>query len=190
MVYFTLWLIGGLGAEVDTVAKNRRFIFGLSLGILASILSSCVSPPTETVANVQVGQVAPGFKLLDLTGKQVSLDQFRGKIVMLDFWATWCGPCRMTMPLIESLQKEYADRLVLLAVNLQEPKETVLDYTRAQGIHSRVLLDEDGAVGEIYGAQSIPMQVLIDKQGVIRHIQMGYGSRTASQLRAQIDKLP
>ena len=86
---------------------------------------------------LEIGQAAPNFKLPDLSGQQVSLDQYKGKVVMLDFWATWCGPCRMTMPLMESIQKEYADTLVLLAVNLQEPRDVVRDYVRAQNIHSR-----------------------------------------------------
>jgi hypothetical protein len=79
--------------------------------------------------------------------------------------------------------------LILLTVNLQEPKDVVRDYVRAQSIHSRVLLDEEGSVGSLYGTDSIPMQILIDKQGIVRIIQAGYGPGTASQLRAEIGKL-
>jgi hypothetical protein len=93
------------------------------------------------------------------------------------------------MPIVENLQKEFADATVLLTINLQEPRDVVRDYIRAQGIHSRVLLDEEGAVGAMYGAQSIPLQILIDKQGIIRFIMAGYGPRMASQLRAEINKL-
>jgi len=138
---------------------------------------------------VQIGRAAPAFKLPDLSGQEVSLDQYKGRVVMLDFWATWCGPCRMTMPLLETLQKEYAGNLILLAVNLQEPKDAVRDYVRAQNIHSRVLLDREGSVGEVYGTDSIPMQILIDKQGIVRHVQVGYGPGVASKLRSEIEKL-
>ena len=109
--------------------------------------------------------------------------------VIVDFWAPWCGPCRMTMPVVENLQKEYADSLVLLTINLQETQDVVRDYIRAQGIHSRVLLDEEAAVATMFGATGIPMQILIDKQGVIRFIMTGYGTGMASTLRTEINKL-
>ena len=95
----------------------------------------------------------------------------------------------MTMPILETIQKEYPNDLTLLAVNLQEPRDVVRDYVKAQSIHARVLLDEIGTVGETYGSESIPMQVLIDKQGIVRHIQIGFGVNTASQLRQEINKL-
>src|SRR3974377_928295 len=79
---------------------------------------------------VAVGQPAPEFQLSDLGGNQVSLAQFRGKVVVLDFWATWCGPCRMTMPVMESIQQQYAGQLVLLAINLEEPMDDVREYVR------------------------------------------------------------
>ena len=137
----------------------------------------------------ELGQPAPDFSLPDLGGQQVSLSRFRGKIVMLDSWATWCGPFRMTLPVVERLQKEYADSMVVLAVNLQETHDIVNDYVRAHGIHSRVLLDEEGSVGLMYGAESIPLQVLIDKQGVVRYAMPGYGPRMAAVLREEINKL-
>jgi thiol-disulfide isomerase/thioredoxin len=171
------------------VAKRNAFAVCLVLCISAMILSGCARRPPESEPMLEIGQPAPSFKLPDLSGQQVSLDQYKGKIVMLDFWATWCGPCRMTMPLMENLQKEFADTMVLLAINVQEPHDEVRDYIRAQGIHSRVLLDEEGLVGKKYGTESIPLQILIDKQGILRFIQAGYGPRTLSQLRAEISKL-
>jgi thiol-disulfide isomerase/thioredoxin len=153
------------------------------------IFSGCARRPPESEPMLEIGQAAPKFKLPDLSGAQVSLDQFKGKIVMLDLWATWCGPCRMTMPIVENLQKEFADTMVVLTINLQDPRDVVRDYIRAQGIHSRVLLDENGTVGTMYGAESIPMQILIDKQGIIRFVMAGYSPRMASQLRSEINKL-
>ena len=169
---------------------NGKALIYVTLCISVLILSSCARPPQESEPAVQIGQPAPNFKLRDLAGRQVSLDQFKGNVVMLDFWATWCGPCRMTMPVMESLQKEYANRMVLLTIDLQEPLDVVRDYVRAHGIHSIVLLDEEGSVGEVYGASPIPMQFLIDKQGIIRHVQMGFEPGMAIPLRSQIDRLP
>lgn len=160
---------------------------GTLLILSALMLSSCSRPPSAPL--LQIGSPAPKFTLPDLNGRQVSLDQFKGKVVMLDFWATWCGPCRMTMPLLGNLEKEYRDTMILLAINLQEPKNVVRDYVQKQNINSQVLLDENGSVGEVYGTDSIPMQVLIDKNGIVRHIQVGFSPRMATQLRSVIDSL-
>lgn len=149
-------------------------------------LASCIYSP-EVMVNI--GQPAPDFKLSDLGGQEVSLEKFEGKIILLDFWATWCNPCRMTMPVVEKLSKEYPDDMVLLAVNMQESKNVVEKYAFEQAISSRILLDEEGTVSAAYGAYAIPMQFLIDRSGIVRHIQTGYGSNMASQMRMQIESL-
>ena len=157
-------------------------VLALSLGTL----SSCVYRP-EPVVNI--GQPAPYFKLPDMEGSEVSLEKFKGKIVLLDFWASWCNPCRMTMPVVEKLSKEYSDDMIVLAVNMQESKKIVEKYTFEQAINSRILLDEKGMVSAAYGAYAIPMQFLIDRAGIVRHIQTGYNSYMASRMRIQIESL-
>jgi thiol-disulfide isomerase/thioredoxin len=137
---------------------------------------------------LEVGKPAPQFSLPDLDGKQISLEQYKGKVVLLDFWATWCGPCRMTMPVLEKLRKEYADSLVLLAINLQEPRDEVRNYMQQQGLKSHVLLDEKGSLGEVYGTEAIPMQVLIDKEGIVREVKTGFSPRLEQQLRQRIQQ--
>ncbi len=132
---------------------------------------------------------ASSFKLRNLAGREVSLDQFKGKVVLLDFWATWCEPCRMTMPLLEKLQKDNPKGFTLLAINLGDSADTVREYVRAQNISSEVLLDEDGAVGSAYGAEGIPFQVLIDKNGIIRRVKMGGDPLFIAQLGVEIQKL-
>jgi thiol-disulfide isomerase/thioredoxin len=173
--------------EGETVTKAKTLVASLILGISAMILASCSRAPSGSEATVEVGQQAPKFKLPDLSGQEVALDQYKGKIVMLDFWATWCGPCRMSMPILENLQKEYPNDMTLLAVNLQEPRDAVRDFVREQNIHSRVVLDESGTVGETYGAGAIPMQVLIDRQGIVRYVIVGV--KSASELRKMINNL-
>ena len=157
--------------------------------VLASFLgtfSSCIYRP-ESMINI--GQSAPSFKLSDLDGNEISLEKYKGKIVLLDFWATWCAPCRMTMPVIEKLSKEYQDDMIVLAVNMYEPKDVVEKYAFEQAIRTQILLDEEGVVSATYGAYAIPMNFLIDRYGIVRHIQTGYGSNMASQMRAQIEQL-
>jgi thiol-disulfide isomerase/thioredoxin len=166
----------------------KKAVLILVLLLLAVAIGGCARGPSGE-ESPEVGQAAPNFKLADLSGREVSLDQFRGKIVMLDFWATWCGPCRLTMPVLENLQKEYPQVLTLLAINLAEPRDLVRSYVQRQNISSMVLLDQDGRVGEAYRSESIPMQVLIDQKGVIRRVTVGYSSRLANQLRSAIEEL-
>jgi thiol-disulfide isomerase/thioredoxin len=132
---------------------------------------------------------APNFKLRNLNGREVTLDQFKGKVVLLDFWATSCNPCRMTMPLLERLQREFPKGMTLLAINLAESEDVVRDYIQEQNLDSEVLMDEDGAVGAAYGAYAIPFQVLIDKEGNIRSVRVGLGPGTIAQLREEIRNL-
>jgi thiol-disulfide isomerase/thioredoxin len=169
------------------VKLGKTLAAWMALILGAALSTTCARPAPEQA--VEIGTPAPVFKLQNLAGRQVSLDQFRGKVVLLDFWATWCNPCRMTMPLVEKLQKEYSDTLALLAVNLQEPEAVVKDYVQKQGINSEVLLDENGSVGESYGTESIPMQVLIDRNGIVRNIHIGYSPSMISKLRAEIQQL-
>jgi thiol-disulfide isomerase/thioredoxin len=173
--------------EGETLMNKKMAMALLILSFSAILFSSCSRGPSGPEGMVEVGREAPKFKLPDLSGQDVSLDQYRGKIVMLDFWATWCGPCRMSMPILEDLQKEYPNDLTLLAINLQEPRDGVRDFVKENGIHSRVLLDESGKVGETYGASGIPMQVVIDRQGIVRYVVLGV--RAAAELRQMVNKL-
>ena len=110
---------------------------------------------------------APGFSLNDLEGNQVSLSDFRGKLVFLNFWATWCPPCRAEMPSMQTLHEELAEEeFTILAVDLQESKRDVADFIAENGFTFPVLLDTRGQVGSQYGARSIPTTYLIDKNGM------------------------
>ncbi len=174
-------------AMVSSYLKRATLI--VSAVLAASVLHLQCGGSRFAPGSLEVGQEAPAFELPDLAGRSVSLHQYQGKLVLVDFWATWCGPCRLSMPMLEELQKEYPNELVLLAVNLQEPADDVRRYVTMQRIRSLVLLDEDGSVGGAYGSESIPMQVLIDQKGIIRHVQIGFSPNMGARLRGEIDKL-
>jgi thiol-disulfide isomerase/thioredoxin len=111
---------------------------------------------------------AEDFALSSLEGANVKLSDYRGKVVFLNFWATWCPPCRSEMPSMERLSlKLKAGGLEILAVDLQEPKDTVQKFVKDNGISFTVLLDSTGGVGGAWGAQSIPTTYLIDRKGAI-----------------------
>ncbi len=112
---------------------------------------------------------APDFTLQNLSGKEVSLSDFHGNIVFLNFWATWCPPCRQEMPSMQRLHETFKDNdFVMLAVNLQESEATVKDFLKNNPYTFPVLLDSEGAIGGgMFGVSSIPTTYLIDKEGAI-----------------------
>ena len=116
------------------------------------------------------GPSAPDFTLPDKYGKKVSLGDFRGRPVLVDFWATWCGPCRATMPKIERLHKKYGSQLQVVGINIEGNSPEVLAYLEEGRYSFRVLFDGgnwDGVVARSYGVTSIPRTFLIDSQGRI-----------------------
>jgi thiol-disulfide isomerase/thioredoxin len=111
---------------------------------------------------------ADDFELESLAGGTVKLSSYRGRVVFLNFWATWCPPCRSEMPSMERLSKLLRDTgLEIVAVDLQEPKDTVQAFVKEKALTFTVLLDASGAVGGAWGAQSIPTTYLIDRKGFI-----------------------
>jgi len=106
------------------------------------------------------------FTLPDLQGNQVSLSAFKGKVVLLNFWATWCPPCRKEIPSMERLYKKYGDQgFEIVGVDLQESHATVADFVKEFGMTYTVLLDNKGETGATYGARSIPTSYIIDRSG-------------------------
>ncbi|MBN2736374.1 MAG: TlpA family protein disulfide reductase [Spirochaetales bacterium] len=108
------------------------------------------------------------FQLKNLKGQPVKLSDQKGKVVLLNFWATWCGPCRSEMPSMEKLYQKYrSSGFEILAVDLQEAAETVSEFAKEQGYSFPILLDTTGEQAQAYGARGIPTSYLIDKQGYI-----------------------
>lgn len=126
---------------------------------------------------VRVGDEAPNFRLRDLDGNLTSLSQFRGKVVLLNFWATWCGPCRVEMPAMEQLYRSFPRReFQILAVSTDSQGVAVTrPFQRKIGLTFPILHDTDMEVGVTYGARSLPMTLMVDRQGVVR--QKIFGAR-------------
>ena len=125
-------------------------------------------------ANALEGKPAPAFELDDLEGKTVKLADLKGSVVVLDFWATWCGPCRKGMPILDKVAQERKDKgLKVYAVNLQEDKETVDAFVKQTKLGLPVLLDLQGETGQAYGANAIPETVIIGKDGNVKKVIIG-----------------
>ncbi len=131
-----------------------------------------------------VGKPAPDFELETLDGSKFRLSQSRGKILVLEFWATWCGPCVDTLPQIHRIVKELEDQGVrLVAVNLQESPEAINSLLERLELDPTVALDRDGVVAEQYAAVAIPQTVIVDAAGNVARLFVGGGRQYDQQLR-------
>lgn len=116
----------------------------------------------------------PAFTLTGLDGKTHALSEYRGRVVILNFWATWCGPCREEIPAMGAVVRQYRQRgLALLAVNYKEPATTVRPFVDKLPIDGTVLLDPDGAVYKQFGSLGLPATYLVDRTGNARFWRMG-----------------
>jgi peroxiredoxin len=153
-----------------------------------SITSNGTSDKSAEVSPNAIKTKAINFKLKDLNGQELSLSDLKGKKVFLNFWATWCPPCKAEMPEIEKLYQETKDSdLVIVAVEIGEPLDTVKPFIHNNKYNFKVLLDSDQSVATKYNITSIPTSYFIDTEGniVSKHV----GSMNIDQMKAYIKTL-
>jgi len=137
-------------------------------------------------AVAQVGFLAPDLTLMGLSGESVSLQEFRGQPVILNFWASWCAPCRAEMPALEQVATRYADEgLVVLLVNQGERKRTMSDFLAEMRLTLPVLLDRDLSATMLYRVQALPTTFFIDRDGRIQDLTIG-GPMTDAYLSSRV----
>ena len=137
-----------------------------------------------------VGNKAPDFTLKDLSGKEHKLASYKGKVVLVDFWASWCPPCKRSIPEIDMLYKKYRDQgLVVLAVNVDKDKKNVVDFLKNIAPEITVLLDPDADVVSAYRILGMPTSMIIDRSGIIRNIHVSYTAETLTQYVLEIRPL-
>src|SRR5438876_9925766 len=134
----------------------------------------------QQLGNIKVGEPAPDFEARDLAGNEVLLSSFKGhKVVLLDFWASWCGPCRMAMPELQELHDKLKDRgLQILSVNQRESSGQVKYFVNNGNYTFRAVPDEAGAIGEKYSVSAIPTMVVVDKRGLVQWIRVGFDGQS------------
>src|SRR5262245_6416761 len=173
----TSWIILGVGLLV-----------GLGLGLIlfygipawpagGQPFRAPVTPggPTLTPAPAAVvGAPAPDFTLKNLSGNSVTLSNLKGQVVLINFWATWCGPCRVEMPAIQRRYDAFKDQgLAVLAVNFDEPITDVSAFARSLNLTFTVLLDPDGVVNDLYHVGGYPSTFIVDRSGMITKLHIG-----------------
>jgi thiol-disulfide isomerase/thioredoxin len=145
---------------------------------------------SEGLESVLVGKPAPPIDLDLLGGKKFRLDEYKNKVVVLDFWASWCGPCLQTMPLVDKVAREFAEQGVsLVAINLEESPERIQTALDRLKLETLVALDRDGRVAERYGATAIPQTVIIDRDGKVARLFVGGSPRFDVQLRQALQSV-
>jgi peroxiredoxin len=146
-------------------------------------LDVLADPPPRGFAGV--GDVAPSFQAADLAGATVSLDDFRGRVVVVNFWATWCPPCRVELPELDAYQAAMGDRIVVLGIDTGEPSGTVEPFVRQHGLRFPILLDEGGSISAAYGVTGLPTSLIVDRSGVVRERVTGPMTRDALARRVE-----
>lgn len=165
---------------------RKRLWIGLTL--VAVIFGSAYAVFQQEEEMLPIGSEAPNFKLTALDGKEVELSKLRGKPVYLDFWATWCGPCRAALPHTQQMAKKYGEDAHILTINLRESEERVRAFMQRNNYDFTVLMDTDGAVAKAYRVNGIPTFVVIDAQGKIQFVQVGYTPAIGRKLEAELRK--
>jgi thiol-disulfide isomerase/thioredoxin len=183
--------------------KNRRWTLALLPGSAAALLLALGltwgrSPAPARAAAAEVkspeqleGKPAPDFSLDTLDGKKIKLSDLKKNVVVLDFWATWCPPCRKSLPHVEevSKKKDLADKgLKVLAVNAQEDKAKVEKFMKDNNFTFTVPMDKDGKVMQDYGIQGIPTTIVVSRGGKVHKVFVGFGDDSPKQLDKAIEE--
>jgi peroxiredoxin len=146
--------------------KIKNLTFGLLLSVFAA---------TSLASSGLEGRSAPDFALKSSTGENLRLSEYRGEVVMVNFWATWCGPCRQEMPLLDELYQRY-ERVGfnLLGVNIDDDSRKAMQMIEELGVNFPVLFDSRKEVSKLYEVEAMPVTVLIDREGNVRYVHHGY----------------
>jgi len=155
------------------------------------LLSVAVAPVLATsVDQIHTGAPAPQFQLNSNNGKPLSLADLKGRIVLVNFWASWCGPCRKEMPLLEQLNRQYRSKgVTLVGVNVEPDSAAATDWLKATPVSFPILFDVDSKVSKLYQVEGMPNTVILDRKGNVQYIHRGYSAGAESEYLDQIRAL-
>jgi thiol-disulfide isomerase/thioredoxin len=149
------------------------------------------SPPSGgQIAGPSIGKPAPDFTIKSISGGETKLSEYHGSPIILNFWATWCGPCRLEMPLLESAAQKNGNRLTVLAVNSGESEEDVMDFKRELDLTFEIGIDTTGEAQKNYLIIGLPRTFMIDKDGIILAQHIGALSETQLEEYLELLEIP
>jgi thiol-disulfide isomerase/thioredoxin len=163
-----------------------------TLRILNVLLLLAASAAAHAAGDTVVGNPAPAFDLpvLGADSRHMAIESLRGKVVLLDFWASWCGPCRESFPLYEKLRGELPDKdFTLLAINLDETADAPAAFLHEHPVSYASLADPGGDVAKKFGLIGMPTSFVIDRDGVVRIRHTGFKPQDIEKLRGEIREL-
>ncbi len=173
-------------------SKALPLVAMLLVSLILTSLSGCQpAAQSDDDTHALSGQPAPHFSTTYLDGSPFELaNQTNSKVVVLDFWATWCGPCRAAMPTLSEVTNQFRDRGVeFYAVNCAEQPPVVQSFLEQSGLELTVIMDPDGSISKAYGVEGIPQTVLIDRQGKVRFVHVGLSPNLRAKLTAELTEL-
>ena len=148
-----------------------RWVWFLALTLL---LAACGGSGSGLSEGITEGHLAPDFRLEALDGRQISLSEYRGQVVLINFWATWCEPCRAEFPDLEAVyQARRDDGFVVLGVNSHETSGAITPFVTAMGASYPILIDDGSRVAKTYRPVGLPMSLLVDQEGIIQERHLG-----------------
>lgn len=143
-----------------------------------------------TAAALSVGEAPPPIDLPDQDGKNVDLKELRGNVVLVDFWASWCGPCKREMPVLESLHKKYADQgLVIVGVNIDSNAKKMNKFLKGAPVSFRIVHDPRIAIAQRYEPSTMPSSYLIGRAGKLRYVHEGFRKKDAQEIEKRVKAL-
>jgi len=158
------------------MGRSKGYAAGMLWFLVVAIaLAACTGPGQVAPGGINVGNRARDFTLENLAGDKVSLSDYEGKVVLINFWATWCPPCRAEIPDLEAAYRAWeGNGLVVLGLSTDESREQVQAFVDEFGMTYPILLDSEAKIMETYRARGLPMSVLVDRDGVIQVRHIGY----------------
>ena len=179
----------------DLRGKNKTWsqVVARTLGVVSSLVAGLLL--TSAASALDLGATAPDFDGTSLLGRQISLADYKGMVVLLDFWATWCSPCRQSLPEYDALRQDlissgFEDRFAVLAVNVDQQPKQALRALQAHPLSYPSISDPEGTIPERYELPAMPTAYVIDAGGKLRYIHPGYRSGDAqSKLKPQLLRL-
>ncbi len=181
-------LVALAGGLLIGAAVGYLVFFGLPSAPADSLPQPTAGAPQISIAGLETGGQAPGFELVAADGTMVGLADYLGDVVLINFWATWCAPCRTEMPLLQSTFESFRDQgFIVLGIDFDESADLVASFGEELGLTFPLLLDPGGKIQQQYKVRGYPTTVVLDREGLIRSYHIGI--LTQSQLDGYLENV-